>query len=102
METSLKTGFAQISLAAQKILVAQTLGGAAAPLAPPARTPMLTRLEKRARKRDQTATSNGNNANGNKKLSDTVSLRHRALGEVTVILVLRLILFFSRPHKKQR
>ena len=42
METSLKTGFAQISLAAQKIWVAQDLGGAAAPPppAPPVRTPM--------------------------------------------------------------
>ena len=30
----------KFSLAAQKIWVAQNLGGAAAPLAPPARTPM--------------------------------------------------------------
>ena len=37
METPLKTGLAQISLIAQKIGVAQNLGGAAAP---PARTPM--------------------------------------------------------------
>ena len=41
METFLKTGFAQISLSAQKIRVAQNLGGAAAPPAPPARTPMI-------------------------------------------------------------
>ena len=34
METSLKTDFAQISLAAQKILVAQTLGGLQPPSAP--------------------------------------------------------------------
>ena len=38
METSLP----KFSRAAQKILVAQNLGGAAAPLAPPARTPMPT------------------------------------------------------------
>ena len=37
METSLP----KFSRAAQKILVAQNLGGAAAPLAPPARTPMI-------------------------------------------------------------
>ena len=36
METSLP----KFSRAAQKISVAQNLGGAAAPLAPPARTPM--------------------------------------------------------------
>ena len=45
LSTSFKPGFAQISLAAQKILVAQNfLGGAAAPPAqpppPPARMPM--------------------------------------------------------------
>ena len=40
METSLKTGFAQISLAAQKIRVAQNLGGLQPPQPPPARTPM--------------------------------------------------------------
>ena len=41
METSLKTDFAQISLPAQKIWVAWDLvGGAAAPLSPPARTPV--------------------------------------------------------------
>ena len=41
MQTSLKTGFAQISLAAQKIQVAQIWeGGAAGPPAPPAHTPM--------------------------------------------------------------
>ena len=39
LKTSLKTGFAQISLAAQKIRVAQNFGGF--PLAPLARTPML-------------------------------------------------------------
>ena len=39
METSLKTGFAQISFFAQKIWVAQTLGGLQPP-SPPARTPM--------------------------------------------------------------
>ena len=42
METSLKTVFDKFSLAAQKIWVAQNLGGgAAAPLAPPARPPMV-------------------------------------------------------------
>ena len=42
METFLKTGFAPFSLAAQKILVAQNLGGLQPPSAPPppARTPM--------------------------------------------------------------
>ena len=42
MEMSLKTGFAPISLVAQKIWVAQNLKGwvAAAPLVTPARTPM--------------------------------------------------------------
>ena len=47
LKTSLKTGFAQISLAAQKIRVAQNFlwGGAAAPLAPPARTPMYKSVE---------------------------------------------------------
>ncbi len=40
-KTSLKTGFAQISLAAQKIWVAQNLGGLQPPPAPPARTPMV-------------------------------------------------------------
>jgi len=34
METSLKTGFAQISLAAQKIRVAQNLGGLQPPSPP--------------------------------------------------------------------
>ena len=46
METSLKTDFAQISLAAQKFWVAQNFGGAAAPPAPPARTPMSITLSK--------------------------------------------------------
>ena len=36
------TSLPKFSRAAQKILVAQNLGGAAAPLAPPARTPMDT------------------------------------------------------------
>ena len=42
LKTSLKTGFAQISLPAQKTWVTQNFGGAAALLAPPppARTPM--------------------------------------------------------------
>ena len=35
METSLKTGFVQISLAAQKIRVAQNLGGGCSPPSPP-------------------------------------------------------------------
>ena len=49
MQTSLKTGFAQISVAAQKIRAAQNLraGGTAAPLAPlPARTPMRVMVTK--------------------------------------------------------
>ena len=46
METSLKTGFAQISLAAQKIGVAQNFGGLQPPTPPPppSRTPMLACL----------------------------------------------------------
>ena len=40
METSLKTGFAQIFSCCPKNLSYPNFGGAAAPLAPPARTPM--------------------------------------------------------------
>ena len=40
METSLKTGFAQIYSCCPKNLSCPKFGGAAAPLAPPARTPM--------------------------------------------------------------
>ena len=40
METSLKTGFAQIFSCCPKNLSCPNFGGAAAPLAPPARTPM--------------------------------------------------------------
>ena len=39
-ETSLKTGFAQIFSCCPKNLSCPNFGGAAAPLAPPARTPM--------------------------------------------------------------
>ena len=42
METSLKTGFAQIFSCCPKNLSRPKFGGAAAPLAPPARTPMLS------------------------------------------------------------
>ena len=41
METSLKTGFAQIFCRCPKNLSCPKFRGAAAPLAPPARTPML-------------------------------------------------------------
>ena len=41
METSLKTGFAQVFSCCPKNLSCPNFGGAAAPLAPPARTPML-------------------------------------------------------------
>ena len=41
METSLRTGFAQIFSRCPKNLSCPKFGGAAAPLAPPARTPML-------------------------------------------------------------
>ena len=41
METSLKTGFAQIFSCCPKNLSCPNIGGAAAPLAPPARTPMV-------------------------------------------------------------
>ena len=40
MEKSLKTGFAQIFSCCPKNLSCPKFGGAAAPLAPPARTPM--------------------------------------------------------------
>ena len=40
METSVKTGFAQIFSCCPKNLSCPNFGGAAAPLAPPARTPM--------------------------------------------------------------
>ena len=43
METSLKTGFAQIFSCCPKKLSCPKFGGAAAPLAPPARTPMRNR-----------------------------------------------------------
>ena len=46
MKTSLKLALPKFSVASQKIWVAQNLGGgeAAAPLAPPARTPMFGTL----------------------------------------------------------
>ena len=40
METSLKTGFAQVFFCCPKNLSCPNFAGAAAPLAPPARTPM--------------------------------------------------------------
>ena len=43
METSLKTGFAQSCSRCPKNLSCPKFGGAAAPLAPPARTPMQIR-----------------------------------------------------------
>ena len=45
METSLKTGFAQIFSCCPKNLSCPNFGGAAAPLAPPARTPMWTHMD---------------------------------------------------------
>ena len=45
METSLKTGSAQICSCCPKNLSCPKFGGAAAPLAPPARTPMMTNNE---------------------------------------------------------
>ena len=44
METSLKTGFAQIFSRCPKNLSCPKFGGAAAPLAPPARTPMVLKF----------------------------------------------------------
>ena len=44
METSLKTDFAQIFSRCPKNLSCPKFGGAAAPLAPPARTPMSIKL----------------------------------------------------------
>ena len=45
MKTSLKAGFAQIFSCCLKNLSCPKFGGAAAPLAPPARTPMFPREE---------------------------------------------------------
>ena len=45
METALKTYFAQIFSCSSKNLSCPNFGGAAAPLAPPARTPMGVRTE---------------------------------------------------------
>ena len=45
METSLKTGFAQIFSCCPKNLSYPNFGGAAAPLAPPARTPMALNIK---------------------------------------------------------
>ena len=45
METSLKTGFAQIFSCCPKNLSCPNFGGAAAPLASPARTPMFRKFE---------------------------------------------------------
>ena len=42
METSLKTGFAQVFSCCPKNLSCPNFGGAAAPLTPPARTPMIS------------------------------------------------------------
>ena len=44
MKTSLKAGFAQIFSCCPKNLSCPKFGGAAAPLAPPARTPMSARI----------------------------------------------------------
>ena len=44
METSLKTGFAQVFSCCPKNLSCPNFGGAAAPLAPLARTPMIQTL----------------------------------------------------------
>ena len=45
METSLKTGFAQIFSCCPKNLSCPNFGGAAAPLAPPARMPMHIKIQ---------------------------------------------------------
>ena len=44
METSLKTGFAQVFSCCPKNLSCPNFGGAAAPLVPPARTPISIEL----------------------------------------------------------
>ena len=44
MKTSLKTGFAQIFSCCPKNLSCPILGGAAAPLASPARAPMISQI----------------------------------------------------------
>ena len=54
METSLKPGFAQIFSCYPKNLSCPKFGGAAAPLAPPARTPMCLRRKKKERKPSDT------------------------------------------------
>ena len=45
MKTSLKAGFAQIFSCCPKNLSCPKFGGAAAPLAPPARTPMIVTID---------------------------------------------------------
>ena len=81
METSLKTGFAQIFSCCPKNLSCPTFGGAAAPLAPPARTPMnlwlFLRSSKKALVKYQTieyerrkTTAPQNNHNSNIILTD--------------------------------
>ena len=52
MGTSLKTGFAQIFSCCPKNLSCPKFGGAAAPLAPPARTPMISARFLRHRDRE--------------------------------------------------
>ena len=47
MKTSLKAGFAQIFSCCPKNLSCPKFGGAAAPLAPPARTPMNAEIGKK-------------------------------------------------------
>ena len=58
METSLRTGFAQIFSRCPKNLSCPKFGGAAAPLAPPARTPMYSKhdpiIKRRFRKPENT------------------------------------------------
>ena len=54
METSLRTGFAQIFSRCPKNLSCPKFGGAAAPLAPPARTPMPLVSEKILDEKHQT------------------------------------------------
>ena len=53
METSLETGFAQIFSCCPKNLTCPNFGGAAAPLAPPARTPMRKQMKKKKKKKER-------------------------------------------------
>ena len=85
METSSKPGFAQIFSCCPKNLSCPKFGGAAAPLAPPARTPMCLRRKKKERKPFDTLGIENNewyqikSEDGKGVLSDTTQWTQRIL-----------------------